>query len=164
MERKVYITLGVLSLIAPFIISFFIFNETKTSSLVITFMSYLGYAIINMLYNIFNGYDLDYNFLFFFWPLTLGRKKIYYSELGYFYISFKKDKVKVFKQTSFNSKFLFDLTYSGDNEHLSSRIKANLDDIYKENLRAKNIKNSFKKWDGYIDKKSKRDDKLNQLL
>jgi hypothetical protein len=97
-------------------------------------------------------------------PFTLGRKKIYYSEIGYFYIKFKDDKVYLFKQNSFKSKFLFSVNYTGDNEILRKNIKFQLDNYYKEDINAKNIKKNFKIWNGYIDKQSERDDKLNKIL
>jgi hypothetical protein len=97
---------------------------------------------------------------------TLGRKKIYYSDLGYFYMSIKKDgsMVSIHKQGIFVSHKLFEIYYNNDVEELRSSIKAHLDSIYREKLEKKKIKDRLKQWDGYIDTTSKRDDKLNQLL
>jgi hypothetical protein len=97
---------------------------------------------------------------------TLGRKKIYYSDLGYFYMSIKKDgsMVSIHKQGIFVSHKLFEIYYNNDVEKLRSSIKAHLDSTYREKLEKKKIKDRLKQWDGYIDTTSKRDDKLNQLL
>ena len=109
-----------------------------------------------------------WNISFFFWPFALRRKRVYYSDLGYFYISFKNGEVNVYKQTPLMSHFLFNVSFGGDVNRLRSDIKNHLDDIYHRELEAmrnkRELKNSLKKWDGYIDLKSKRDDKLNQIL
>jgi hypothetical protein len=109
-----------------------------------------------------------YNIPFLFWPFALRRKKVYYSDLGYFYISLKDGDVNVYKQTSLMSHFLFNVSFGGDVNRLRSDIKKHLDDIYSKELKEKRhnkeLKDNLKKWDGYIDIKSKRDDKLNQIL
>ena len=66
------------------------------------------------------------------------------------------------------SHFLFHVYFNGDVNRLRSDIKKHLDDIYSKELREKRhnkeLKDNLKKWDGYIDIKSKRDDKLDKLL
>jgi hypothetical protein len=66
------------------------------------------------------------------------------------------------------SHFLFSVNFGGDVDGLRIAIKNHLDDIYHRELEQmrnkKELKNSLKKWDGYVDKQSKRDDRLNQLL
>ena len=112
--------------------------------------------------------DLGDDIPSFFWFLTLGRKKVYYSDLGYFYVSIKGDYVKVFKQGYFMSHYLFSVWYDGDIESLRLEMKKELDFLYEEELRKTRHK-KFKKdklylWDGYIDIVSKRDDKISKLL
>jgi hypothetical protein len=174
MKRFIYILLGIISTIAPILI---LVNNNKSVDEVflLTFATYLGYFAISLLWVLFYGMITEgeppnpaYNIPFFFWPFKLRRKKIYYSDLGYFYISFKDGEVNVYKQTPIISHFLFSVNFSGDLDILVADIKNHLDDIYHRELEAmrnkRELKNSLKKWDGYIDLKSKRDDKLDKLL
>lgn len=172
MKRFTFITLGVISLILPVIYGTIKYDgyENIIPFLLITYMVYILIAI---------GWVLGYGFIsngelsspgddipFFFSMLTLGRKKIYYSDLGYFYMSIKKDgtMVSIHKQGFFMSHKLFELYYNNDVEELRTLIKAHLNNIYREKLEKKKLKDKLKQWDGYIDIVSKRDDKLNQLL
>jgi len=174
MKRFIYILLGIISTIAPILISI---NDNKLASevLLIAMSTYLGYLVVSIFWVLFYGMITEgeppnptYNIPFLFWPFTLRRKKIYYSDLGYFYISFKNGEVNVYKQTPLMSHFLFNVSFGGDVDGLRVAIKNHLDDIYHRELEQmrnkRELKNSLKKWDGYIDIKSKRDDKLNQIL
>jgi hypothetical protein len=49
------------------------------------------------------------------------------------------------------------------NEHTRLNIKRELEEIYAEELNRKKIADTYKNWNGYIDLKSERDDKLNEL-
>jgi hypothetical protein len=95
--------------------------------------------------------------------ITFRWKKIYYSELGYFWTVKIKDRVYVYKQHSLYLKKLFDARFYGDIEHLRLDIKNELEEIYSEELKRKKIADNYKNWNGYIDLKSERDDKLNEL-
>jgi len=174
MKRFIYILLGIISTIAPILISI---NDNKLASevLLIAMPTYLGYLLVSIFWVLFYGILKDgeppnpsYNIPFLFWPFALRRKKVYYSDLGYFYISFKDGEVNVYKQTPLMSHFLFNVSFGGDVDGLRVAIKNHLDDIYHRELEQirnkRELKNSLKKWDGYIDLKSKRDDKLNQIL
>jgi len=174
MKRFIYILLGIISTITPILISI---NDNKLAIevLLIAMSTYLGYLVVSIFWVLFYGMIKDgeppnpsYNIPFLFWPFALRRKKIYYSDLGYFYISFKDGEVNVYKQTPLMSHFLFNVSFGGDVDGLRVAIKNHLDDIYHRELEQirnkKELKNSLKKWDGYIDIKSKRDDKLNQIL
>ena len=174
MKRFIYILLGIISTIAPILISI---NDNKLASevLLIAMSTYLGYVVISIFWVLIYGMIKEgeppiptYNISFFFWPFALRRKKIYYSDLGYFYISFKNGEVNVYKQTPLMSHFLFNVSFGGDVDGLRVAIKNHLYDIYHRELEQirnkRELKNSLKKWDGYIDIKSKRDDKLDKLL
>ena len=109
--------------------------------------------------------------LFFSGILTLGRKRIYYSDLGYFYIRQEfgnKNNIIISKQDYIVSKSLFETSFYGDINTFREEIKNKLEYLYKEELREKrdkvSLKSTLNNWDGYIDIKSKRDDKLKQLL
>jgi hypothetical protein len=174
MKRFIYILLGIISTITPILISI---NDNKLAIevLLIAMSTYLGYLVVSIFWVLFYGMIKDgeppnptWNISFFFWPFALGRKRVYYSDLGYFYISFKNGEVNVYKQTPLMSHFLFNVSFGGDVDGLRVAIKNHLDDIYHRELEQirnkRELKNSLKKWDGYIDLKSKRDDKLNQIL
>lgn len=97
--------------------------------------------------------------------LTLRSKKIYYSDLGYFWTIKIKDKIIIYEQNLFYMKKIFSVYLGNGNiDELKKRIKDGLEEYYKEDLFEKRKKESYKNWDGYIDKKSQRDDKLNKLL
>lgn len=97
--------------------------------------------------------------------LTLRSKKIYYSDLGYFWTIKIKDKIIIYEQNLFYMKKIFSVYLGNGNiDELKKRIKDGLEEYYKEALFEKRKKESYKNWDGYIDKKSQRDDKLNKLL
>jgi hypothetical protein len=117
-----------------------------------------------MIYSLFSKKDPFDNLLFLLALITLNRKQIYFSELGYFYIKQDNNIVKVYKQTAFVSKYLFDVNYNGNLEPLKNNIKSSLKQLYSDELKKKTLENNLKNWDGYIDTQSKRDDKLNQLL
>jgi len=103
-----------------------------------------------------------FTFFFFF----LKNKRIYYSDLGYFYIrtNRKGDEVCVYKQGYFFYDKLFEVHHNKDIKTLSIDIKCRLDYMYKEELERLKVKKAIKDWDGYLDLPSKRDDKLNQLI
>lgn len=171
MKRFTFITLGAISLILPVIYGTIKYEgcENIIRFSLITYMVYILIAIVWVLGYVFISGELGTpgdDVPIFFSVLTLGRKKIYYSDLGYFYMSIKKDgsMVSIHKQGIFMSHKLFEIYYNDDVEELRSSIKAHLDSIYREKLEKKKIKDKLKQWDGYIDTTSKRDDKLNQLL
>ena len=174
MKRYLYLLLGIISTIAPILISIDN-NKLASEVFIIATSTYLCYFLVSMFWVLIYGLIKDgepqhptYNIPFLFWPFALRRKKVYYSDLGYFYISLKDGDVNVYKQTSLMSHFLFHVYFNGDVNRLRSDIKKHLDDIYHRELEAmrnkRELKNSLKKWDGYIDLKSKRDDKLDKLL
>lgn len=94
-------------------------------------------------------------------------KKIYHSDLGELYCEAGKpskneiDKVYIYEQKWLSINKIAEVDYNVDIEYLKKLIKNELDRVY--SLRIKDEKSSFKKWDGYLDTQSKRDDKLNKL-
>ncbi len=178
MKRYIFLLLGVISTIAP-ILYMILFKNLLPIGEIIGWSSviYLSYFLVSLLWILAYGIikqgeppNPTYNIPFLFWPFALGRKKVYYSDLGYFYVSIDTDgpNVNVYRQTPFMSHFLFHVYFNGDVERLRSDIKKHLDEIYSKELREKRhnkeLKDNLKKWDGYIDLKSKRDDKLDKLL
>jgi hypothetical protein len=143
--------------------------------ILLTITIYLVYVLVSIAMVLIWGIvskgnlpDLGDDIPSFFWFITLDRKRIYYSDLGYFYVSIKGDYVRIYKQGPIMSHYLFNVWYSGDIESLRSSIKDKLDSLYREELEESLIKklkkDKLKDWDGYIDIVSKRDDRLNQIL
>ena len=175
MKRYIYLLLGVISTITP-ILYLTLFKNLPIGEIIgWSFVTYLCYFLVSIFWVLFYGMIKEgeppnptYNITFLFWPFALRRKRVYYSDLGYFYISFKNGEVNVYKQTPLMSHFLFNVSFGGDVDGLRVAIKNHLDDIYHRELEQirnkRELKNSLKKWDGYIDLKSKRDDKLDKLL
>ncbi len=95
---------------------------------------------------------------------TLRRKKIYYSDLGYFWIRQKGNKIIVSKQSWFFTKELFKIGNNGNIESIKNEIKKELEYIYKLELEKKRKKKLIEDWDGYIDTVSKRDDIINKII
>lgn len=94
-------------------------------------------------------------------------KKIYHSDLGELYCEAGKpskneiDKVYIYEQRWLSITKIAEVNYDVDIEYLKKLIKTQLDHVY--SLRMKDDKSSFKKWDGYLDTQSKRDDKLTKI-
>jgi hypothetical protein len=97
---------------------------------------------------------------------TLGRKKIYYSDLGYFWIRQSKNKIIVSKQDWFSTKKLFTVRIYDDLniESIRKEIKSELEEIYQDELKESRKKQMIKDWDGYIDITSRRDDVINKII
>ncbi len=175
MKRFIFILLGIVTSVLPLIVSI-IKNRSLVDIFFITIVTYLLYVLVSMIwtlvYTLIKSKDLpeenDIISTFYFWFLTLKRKKVYYSDLGYFYVSIKGDYVNVFKQGYFMSHYLFSVWYYGDIESLRLEMKKELDSLYAKELeetRQKRLKgDNLKSWDGYIDIVSKRDDKIKRLL
>ena len=172
MNRLIYITLGLISLLAPPIL---FITDIATDKV---FLSYIGYVMISIFWVMLDGiirYGSPQNpgeFIpFFFMPFTLNRKKIHYSSLKNIYVSNIVSealcRAKVYKQGPLASEFLFEVYY-GDLNTLKSNIKSELDIIYQKeiekNNRIKEVKTFLKDWNGYVDKESERDNKLNDIL
>lgn len=169
-KRKIYLTLSIIFLVANPITGILLFSKIS-QILAFVLIAFLMQSCIALLAHLFMGIfatrtGLDDNCTFLMGILTLGRKKIYYSDLGYFYtrMSGEGDYIIVSKQGILNSQKLFQVGYYGDIESLRFRIKEELDTIYAKEVAENKKKNDFKNWSGFIDKKSERDEKLNKIL
>ena len=90
-------------------------------------------------------------------------KKVYHSQLGYFYIDcdFKKDEAILYEQTPFN---LIEISKIYSLDYLSEEIKEILDKRYKEKIDNETKMNKVKNWDGFLDIQGKRDQKIDQII
>lgn len=95
---------------------------------------------------------------------TIKRKRIYYSDIGYFYLDINPTELTVYKQSWFYTKKLFSIFYTEDIEYTKKQIKRELDILYKEKNQKKNKIDIIKNWDGNLDLKSQRDHKISTII
>ena len=105
------------------------------------------------------------------WPLTptfgfltLRYKRIYYAGLGYFWTELRDEKVHVYEQKYLLCNEMFSIDYDGDIERLRDKIKSNLTYRFKEKLRKSKDADKFNNWNGYLDKRSERNGKINEIV
>ena len=171
-KRKIFILLSLVALIAPFPLVYFypLNNLGFVAYFLVLILFYLFYVLIQMI-SVFiyavtseSGLpDIDEYCSFLLGTLLFNQKRIYYSDLGYFYMS-GKSKLTIWKQGYFVSHRLFNVYYGGDIEAVRQEIKSELERIFERELEENQRRKLLKDWNGYIDKKSERDDKLNQIL
>lgn len=107
-------------------------------------------------------------FLSCFWwvdTLTTKQKKVYHSDLGYFYIEYdiKGEKTTLYEQKIFTQEKISEIG-SIDPDYISVRIKSILDDKYRTKLETEQKKKKIETWDGFLDKIGKRDQKIDQII
>lgn len=170
MIRTLYLTISTLILVGSFAIpiyfsggvgfvsGLFLYSIYALMTLVVSFMYfYRGITEGNV------GDVITFSFGF----LTFGFKRVYYSDLGYFWIRKSGRKVYLYEQNLFVMNKIGEAFWGNDVESLKSQIKNKLEEIYKEKLEQKRQKDwekkIWKEWDGSVDKKSERDNKLNEL-
>jgi hypothetical protein len=171
-KRKVFILFSLVAFIVPFPVTYFysLNNLSFVAYFLVPLLFYLCYGLIQMISVLIYALtsesglpDLDEYCSFLFGPFLFNQKRIYYSDLGYFYMS-GKSRLTIWKQGYFVSHKLFDVYYGGDIEAVRQEIKVELERIFQRELEENQRRKRLKDWNGYIDKKSERDDKLNQLL
>lgn len=111
-------------------------------------------------------------------PFSINKdnKYIYDSDRGY-YLAMVDDtdnklKLKIYKQNFFSIIELFeiDLVSVRSEDEMKNTLKRYFDNMVRENISKKpkhkyhDQYEQFKKWDGYVDKQSKRDGLLDKLL
>lgn len=171
-KRKIFILLSLVAFIVPFPLVYFYSpdNLGLSAYFLVPVLFYLCYGLIQMV-SVFiyaltseSGLpDVDEYCSFLLGTILFNQKRIYYSDLGYFYMS-GKSRLTIWKQGYFVSHRLFDVYYGGDIEAVRQEIKVRLEKIFESELQENQRRKRLKDWNGNIDKKSERDDKLNQLL
>lgn len=170
MIRTLYLIISTLILVGSFAIPIsFLGGKDFPFGLIL----YCLYALVNLFVSFIpfyrgntEGYIGD-TITFPFGFLTFGFKRIYYSDLGHFWIRKSGRKVYLYEQKLFAMYKIGEAFWGNDIESLKSQIKKELEEIYKEKLEQKRQKDwekkIWKEWDGAVDKKSERDNKLNEL-
>lgn len=149
-------------------------SKTDYLSLKILISVGLSIAFVLLVFLIEMMYSNSFNtFLLGIVSLVMNRhnKLVYHYELGYFFTSFQDEKVIVYRQGIFYIKELVNIFNNGNPEYVAECIKQKLDEIYsvkvKKERERKEISdriNNLKKWDGYLDKRGRRDGKINDIL
>jgi hypothetical protein len=165
-KRKIFLLLSVITGISNFVIPYLLvfklmipFSITEPPPFISIAFYVLCFIAIALIFLIF-GKSLK----FFHWLDNLKKlKKVYHSQLGYFYIDcdFKKDESIIYEQTPFN---LIEIDKIYGLDFLSEEIKDILDKRYKDKIDYETKKNKVKNWDGFLDVEGKRDQKIDQII
>lgn len=107
-------------------------------------------------------------------------KITYHPELGYFIMFFEQSDnkltIKCFKQGFLSRRLIFsEETYQATEQNIIEKTKSKLDNIYKEKIKAQKeriereehyskVKSTIDAWDGYLDKVSRRDAKIDKIV
>jgi hypothetical protein len=184
LRRIFYVGLGLSTHLLIFIGSFRIIfvnlisnmNKEASMTLVVFLSSILTLLVIALFQLILFG--LSYwqrekdSHIFYQFYNTLRRPKIIHHEhLGEFLLTFDKDNdLVLLKQNWFTCEEIGHYYLTDDTEKLSGKIQEDLNGLYKnivkEEEQKKNIADKVNKimsWDGYLDKSTRRDDKLDKL-
>lgn len=169
MKRNIFLISSALTWLLPFTI--LIFHFWVAGIFLIPLLEVAIYLMIQMftiilIHNVRGGKLPDiFDFHFFFSGLyTMKFKRIYYSELGYFYILKIDDEVKIFEQNYIYMERIGTVHYYGDIEDLKASIKRELESHYKEYIERKEKSDKLKNWSGNLDIQSERDDRINKIL
>ena len=135
------------------------------SMLIVNLLAMLFLLVVSMSFMIFDVIDTPLDIIS---PIhgyaTFGFKKIYYSELGYFWMFKFKNTISVYEQKSFYMIRIYEIHFDGDIEKLKKSIKYFIEQKYHVELASKRkLDNFYKDWDGCLDDASSRDLKLNNL-
>lgn len=136
--------------------------------LAFTVIAYIVFFTITFFMTVFKYLDVGDLISVPFGFLTFRFKRIYFADLGYFWIRRYNGYIHIYKQSLLYMVDIGEVCYySYDIDKLKSEIKIKLEVVYKERLdrkREKDHTNSlYKNWDGCVDAKSERDDKLDKL-
>jgi hypothetical protein len=175
-KRNIFLILSTIAFILPFVVTSLSDKSFRQIEIELGFLAYifvpiifyLCYLLVHLFGTLIIGSsnynrELDDDCIFLLGVLLFRQKRIYYSDLGYFYLS-GKETITIWKQGFFSSKKLFDVHYNGNLDNLRTQIKSDLEKIYKKELEEKRRFKTLKDWNGCIDKQSERDDILNKIL
>lgn len=157
LKRTIYKLLSVLYII--FIIYISIFNESGfpaiATLIILLLSSILLWLITGIFLTLSKKVESPINFIpFMFGLLTFNRKKIKHKEYGYHWLIKFDGNIFISKQGFFALYVISEFHYNDQGiEFISERIKENLDNYYLDKLYNKKNSNSYKNWDGNIDKR-----------
>ncbi len=176
MSRKIFITIGVIFNLTQLLFPFWAWATELTfvkDGPVFGGWDFLGYYMILLVYLLIIG--VFYSFRDVVppsWWIFSPKKRIVHGELGELWAEIATDNgnnkvMRIYKQFWLYSKIITEVEYTDDKYSLISLTKHKLDYIVRERETEKEKKKSenpaFDEWDGYLDKQSERDDKLNKI-
>ena len=106
-------------------------------------------------------------------PFLIKHKEkwAFHPELGPFLVSITKNKINVYQQNYLSLIEIVEFDNNNDTNEITNTIKKSLDSYFKKKLEIKKINNISKdklntldNWDGYFDKQTRRDNKIDKLL
>lgn len=106
-------------------------------------------------------------------PFLIKHKEkwAFHSELGPFLVSITKNKINVYQQNYLTLIEISEFDNNGNESETTNQIKISLDSYFKNKLEIKRLANLSKdklntldNWDGYFDKQTRRDNKIDKLL
>ena len=163
----------IISLILPVSVFMFFQHHCKLANyippcLAFTVIIYLTFGLITFLLGSFRNLTLQDFISVPFGFLTFRFKRIYFADLGYFWIRRSDSTIYIYKQSLLYMISIGEVYYySDDIDKLKSEIKKTLVVVYAERLNDKrkkdHINSLYNNWDGCVDVKSERDDKLDKL-
>lgn len=172
MIRKIYLIISTLTLVGSFTIPIYFVGGKGIPFGIILYCLYALMTLVVTFISLHRGTtegNVGDVIIPPFGFLTFGFKRVYYSDLGYFWIRKNENDrhVYLYDQKLFAMCKIGEVYWDGNIEHLKLEIKKELEEIYKVQLSLKRKRDLDKKlwseWDGSVDKKSERDNKLNEL-
>ena len=183
LKRGFYLGLGILTqLFVCYIFKLILFglinNMNKDTSqltgiIIASLLGILSVTIIQViLFGLSYWHREEDSIIFYYFFKTLKRTKIVHHEhLGEFILTFDKDNdLVLYKQNWFICEEIGTFYLTDDTEELSKKIQGSLNELYKDILYKEEKKkiidskvNKIMSWDGYLDKATRRDDKLDKL-
>lgn len=159
MNIKLFIKIGILHNLTFLSLPFFIFQKTDVAGIIIYYILFIFYMAVSLVITAVGSKRIPIN-LWFFRP-----EKRIYSEWGEYWIDIwdkrvvyqQKKIVYIYKLGFFSFSKIAELDYIENLNIMKVNIKSKLDEINKKE------KTIFDDWDGYLDKQSEREDKLNKL-
>ena len=151
MRKKIFITTGILLNIAMIVVPIILINNLWAIIPII-----VSFALTFILSFI----TVNYNFMLPFWWFLVPKKKIFHKDLGTLYIERINNEIVVYEYNFLYILTIGDVSYSEDINVLTKSFNYMLDNVILE----RNKKDFLNDWDGYLDKQTKREDKLNDIL
>jgi hypothetical protein len=133
-KRNIFLILSTIAFISPFVVTSLSdksFRQIELGFLAYIFVPiifYLCYLLVHLFGNLIIGSSNNYNreldddCIFLLGVLIFRQKRIYYSDLGYFYLSGKND-LTIWKQGFFSSEKLFNVYYDKRDEKINQILK-----------------------------------------
>lgn len=168
-KRIVFLSLSVITFVIIFTIFTVLPEINLYNNIGIGILIYFIILIAGLITSIFYSerYNRDIGTLAIILPygfISLKFKRIYYSDLGYFWARLYKNRVYVYNQKLFILDRIFDVYYNDDHEAMSFEIKHRLQEIFKDEMIKSDKTKKFKSWNGFVDKISQREGKINSII